>query len=47
MSLYENQEKSHYFEYFVKISYTRLYVLANKIKTAVSYEVSEHFLESQ
>ena len=37
-------EKSHYFEYFVKISYTRLYVLNDKIKTTVSYE---HFLESQ
>ena len=30
-----------------EISYTRLYVLAHKIKTAVSYEESEPFLESQ
>ena len=27
--------------------YTRLYVLDHKIKTAVSYEANEHFLESQ
>ena len=31
----------------IKISYTRLYILDHKIKTAVSYEGNEHFLESQ
>ena len=42
------REKSHYFEYFVKISFvTRLYVLVHKSKTAMSYEASEHFFESQ
>ena len=31
-------------EYFVKITYTHLYVLGNKIKTVWSYE---QFMESQ
>ena len=47
VSLCENWEKSHYFEYFVKISYTRLYVLDHKIKAAVSYDANENFLDSQ
>ena len=42
-----NQQKSHYFGYFLKIAYTCLYVFVHKIKTAVSYEANEHFLESQ
>ena len=40
-------QKSRYFQYFVKISYTRLYVLDHKIKTTMSCEGNEHFLESQ
>ena len=47
VSLCENSEKIHYFEYFVKISYTRLHILVHKIKTVMSYEASEHSLESQ
>ena len=47
VSLSENWEKSQYFQYFVKITYTRLYVLDYKIKNAESYEANEHFLESQ
>ena len=39
-------EKS-FFEYFVKITYTRLYVLDHKIKTMQTYEANEHFLELQ
>ena len=44
VSLCENQEKSHYFQYFAKNSYTHLYVLDDKIKPAMSYKANEHFL---
>ena len=43
----ENKEKGHYFEYFVKITYTGLYILDHKIKTVQNFEANKHFLKSQ
>ena len=42
-----NKKLGHYFGYFLKMTFTRLYVLDHKIQIAMSYEANEHFLESQ